>query len=490
MKRSLGCLVLVASLTAVVSWQAGAQDSSAAMQEYERRAGGLSPQDVAAHMELAAWCEQNGLAQEAKSLYEKVIALDPENRDARSKLGYRRVPPGRWLNEDEYHEYRGDVFMDGSWLTPQQWVTLVTSERRRKISPWSETSDGLRVDTQHFIILTDADETFARDVAEMAELSFMTFLDLMDCREVNLPSEVAEIGQSPDLSQATFIDLADDAGAHFILPQKWELTCWTSGAMLMRFPNGKEITRANSGALVMMGLDARNRLVYPFMTADNRIRLEVFQSREKWMKERFPGGLPQGDRPVLVPMTGERVVLWRALRGEYELQAKDMADEVYYYLVHQYTWFFAPSTPWWFRHAMGEYFARGIGYRGTINLKKYDKDRLAQAHAALSGTQRLASFLDDMLIHRAEGYNRLTSKDRVSFPVLYALACYGAQEKAAAKGQKDEGTVLQVLYRELAMGRGAQEAIEKASGGKVQAFQGDMVKWLARFSDSRTRLPF
>jgi len=54
------------------------------------------PDDAAGHLRLAQWCERQGLGPERLDELEMVIALDPDNAEARTALGYVRSENGKW----------------------------------------------------------------------------------------------------------------------------------------------------------------------------------------------------------------------------------------------------------------------------------------------------------------------------------------------------------------------------------------------------------
>ncbi len=91
------------------------QDDAAA--EYERRSRS-APDTAAAHRELAAWCREHGLTAEADHHLRRVVALDPDDEDARRSLGLQRVG-NRWLSRDDMMRQRGLTFFDGAWRTSQ-----------------------------------------------------------------------------------------------------------------------------------------------------------------------------------------------------------------------------------------------------------------------------------------------------------------------------------------------------------------------------------
>lgn len=72
---------------------------SAARQEYEQRR--LVIEDSAdSHWDLALWCEEQGLTQEARAHLTRVTWLDPKRDSAWKRLGYTKTK-GRWIAEGD-----------------------------------------------------------------------------------------------------------------------------------------------------------------------------------------------------------------------------------------------------------------------------------------------------------------------------------------------------------------------------------------------------
>jgi hypothetical protein len=86
-------------------------------EEYQRRSR-TAPDTAEAHRELAAWCREQKLSEEAEHHLERVVDLDPTDEAARTSLGYQRVG-GRWLTREEIMAARGLKFYQGKYRTPQ-----------------------------------------------------------------------------------------------------------------------------------------------------------------------------------------------------------------------------------------------------------------------------------------------------------------------------------------------------------------------------------
>lgn len=100
-----------------------------ALELYRERAAALPEGDAAARLRLAVWCRQQGLDASAREQYEGIIALDPDNAEARGRLGYRRQD-GVWMTEDEYWKARGYVWRNGAWLSPAEFAAEREEARR------------------------------------------------------------------------------------------------------------------------------------------------------------------------------------------------------------------------------------------------------------------------------------------------------------------------------------------------------------------------
>lgn len=95
-------------------------------------------------IELARWCQDRDLWADAIDCFWKVVKLDPDHKDARFELGFRRLD-GKWLTEGEYFKAKGYVRIDGRWVSPEdkekidaglvrvgdEWLTKEQAEARR-----------------------------------------------------------------------------------------------------------------------------------------------------------------------------------------------------------------------------------------------------------------------------------------------------------------------------------------------------------------------
>lgn len=76
---------------------------------------------------LARWAEENKLTRYLPELYGKVIALEPDNGQARAALRHEKMG-GKWMTYEEAQTARGLVHVEGRWITKAE-VQLI--EKRR-----------------------------------------------------------------------------------------------------------------------------------------------------------------------------------------------------------------------------------------------------------------------------------------------------------------------------------------------------------------------
>jgi hypothetical protein len=89
------------------------------LDEYDERLARLSPQDVDGWRSLGNWASQQGLTSQATRAYNKVIAIAPDDAEARRALGFVKLG-GPWVTEEESYPLMGFVQYDGEWMTPAE----------------------------------------------------------------------------------------------------------------------------------------------------------------------------------------------------------------------------------------------------------------------------------------------------------------------------------------------------------------------------------
>jgi hypothetical protein len=100
----------------------------------------LAPEDSGQLLELAAWCREHDADTLANRVLETLVSLDPDNAEARRRLGHTRAGD-RWLSETEVREARearGEVFFEGRWITAEEKERILLREELDRLRRRSE----------------------------------------------------------------------------------------------------------------------------------------------------------------------------------------------------------------------------------------------------------------------------------------------------------------------------------------------------------------
>ena len=89
------------------------------LDEYDTRLNRLGPYDAPGWRELGRWASRHGLAEQASRAFETVLALDPDDPEARAALGFALLD-GRWVPREEAYRSRGFIWFDGTWMLPAE----------------------------------------------------------------------------------------------------------------------------------------------------------------------------------------------------------------------------------------------------------------------------------------------------------------------------------------------------------------------------------
>ena len=97
--------------------------------EYEQRAA-HSRDTIAAHWQLAQWCQTRRLKSQRRRHLRRIVEIDPDHARARHALGYSNVR-GEWVTQEGFQRKAGYVRYRGKWRLPQE-AELLQKARQRK----------------------------------------------------------------------------------------------------------------------------------------------------------------------------------------------------------------------------------------------------------------------------------------------------------------------------------------------------------------------
>ncbi len=151
-------------------------EDNAALEEYRQRSR-KTPDTADAQRQLAEWCREHKLGDEADLHLARVAELDPHDDDARRALGFQKVG-NRWLNADELMAARGMQFFEGKYRTPQDIALRQRSKQEETASTqwfhnvrlwrdWLEKGRAERVAEAHALITAINDPAAAPALARL-----------------------------------------------------------------------------------------------------------------------------------------------------------------------------------------------------------------------------------------------------------------------------------------------------------------------------------
>ncbi|MFA4987518.1 MAG: hypothetical protein WC712_13125 [Candidatus Brocadiia bacterium] len=91
--------------------------------KFDRCFKAISANNATAFCELGRWAAEIGLKEQAHKALEAAIKADPENAEARARLGYEKVG-AKWFRGDELYLAKGWVKVGESWYTPEEYSTM------------------------------------------------------------------------------------------------------------------------------------------------------------------------------------------------------------------------------------------------------------------------------------------------------------------------------------------------------------------------------
>lgn len=102
---------------------------------FKTRFDELSGTNWKGFLKLAQWAEDKALEEEATKAYKKVLEANPDQADARGKLGYEKVG-AKWLRGNALKRARGLVKFKNRWVTPQDKARLEAGMVKNKDGTW------------------------------------------------------------------------------------------------------------------------------------------------------------------------------------------------------------------------------------------------------------------------------------------------------------------------------------------------------------------
>ena len=121
---------------------------SSPLELYREMARTVGEQDAEGHFRLGRWCLDQRLFGEANREFRTTIALDPDHKQARARLGYV-LRDGKWMTRAEARRADGFVRHNDEWVTEEQrdnaksrQALVAWRKRLRRVIAKKPTSEG------------------------------------------------------------------------------------------------------------------------------------------------------------------------------------------------------------------------------------------------------------------------------------------------------------------------------------------------------------
>jgi hypothetical protein len=142
-----------------------------AIDEYQEKVAAIKDSTKASDfLALAKWAEDNKLTRYTPALYQRVIAIEPDNAQARAGLKHEKMG-GKWMTFEEAQTARGLVLVEDRWITKAE-VELIEKRRleAKERAMAAEAERKRRVEEARAARQAAIDDYNARLAAAMSEL--------------------------------------------------------------------------------------------------------------------------------------------------------------------------------------------------------------------------------------------------------------------------------------------------------------------------------
>ena len=109
------------------------------LDEFDARAGRLGRWDIEGWRALGRWATRQGLDQQARQAFERILAVAPDDPEAEGALGFVFLED-RWVPEDVAYRAQGFVKFEGEWMLPAEAQLRLDSAAAERASREAEAS--------------------------------------------------------------------------------------------------------------------------------------------------------------------------------------------------------------------------------------------------------------------------------------------------------------------------------------------------------------
>jgi hypothetical protein len=169
----------------------------------------LSPDDAENRVILAEWLKDLGRDEEARTMAQAVLEIDPENARAHAVLGHVRHQ-GVWRTPDEAKKAEGLELHGDRWYSKEEWQSL-SDEKREKVAAEEKKAEtariGAEVNEAVRLMMSPDPLVQKRGRARIEALAAST----SDARLKDLPKQVDDMIAARDRLEEAYQDSVESA---------------------------------------------------------------------------------------------------------------------------------------------------------------------------------------------------------------------------------------------------------------------------------------
>jgi hypothetical protein len=181
-----------------------------------RKVRAKSPETADGHLAMARWCSKRKLEDQAQAHWTRVLELDPDNAEARQRLGFRSIN-GVWMEEHDIADAQNSSRK--AMAAAAKWAPRLQNLRNRMANGNAAQQEAARAE---FLAIRDPDAVEAinvalcREAGEMALLCIELLTSIHTSQAASALAWHAAFSPAPQVRQAAAMALQSQAKQDYV----------------------------------------------------------------------------------------------------------------------------------------------------------------------------------------------------------------------------------------------------------------------------------